>query len=106
MREISQWMTSGKGIIHSERPPKKVTDKGGIQEFIQLWVNIPAENKMTNPSYQNIQKKNFPNIKLDKGEGVIQLIAGELNKIKGPTKTFSPIMALKREFYVRSRKKQ
>lgn len=100
-----QWMTSGKGIIHSERPPKKVTEKGGIQEFIQLWVNIPSNVKMTDPSYQNIRRKNIPVVKTDKGNGSIQVIVGELDKVKGLAKTFTPIMALKCEFNSGARKR-
>ncbi len=93
-----QWMTSGKGIIHSERPPKKVTDKGGKQEFIQLWVNIPSSAKMSEPKYQNLRKKDFPVIKTDKGNGSIRLISGEMEKKKGIADTFTPILAVKAEF--------
>lgn len=93
-----QWMTSGKGIIHSERPPKKVTESGGVQEFIQLWVNIPSSVKMIEPAYQNIRKKDFPIVKADKGKGDLRLVAGELDKKSGLARTFSPIMALKGEF--------
>ncbi|MEQ8323175.1 MAG: pirin family protein [Vicingaceae bacterium] len=93
-----QWMTSGKGIIHSERPPKKVTDYGGTQEFIQLWVNLPGKHKLTEPSYQNIRKMDFPLLKPDKGNGEIQLISGKLNRKSGPAKTFTPILALKAHF--------
>jgi redox-sensitive bicupin YhaK (pirin superfamily) len=93
-----QWMTSGKGIIHSERPPKKVTDGGGVQEFIQLWVNIPSKVKMTEPKYQNIRKKDFPMVKADDGRGQLHVISGELDGKKGLANTFSPIMALKGEF--------
>lgn len=93
-----QWMTSGKGIIHSERPPKKVTEKGGVQEFIQLWVNIPSQVKMNEPSYQNIRRSDFQELSLDKGKGSLKLIAGEIDKKKGKAKTFTPIIAIKGEF--------
>src|SRR5690606_28383742 len=68
-----QWMTSGNGVIHSERPPKKVTEKGGVQEFIQLWVNIPAKDKMTAPAYQNLRRKNFPAAKADQGDAIFHI---------------------------------
>lgn len=93
-----QWMTSGKGIIHSERPTKKATSAGGSQEFIQLWVNIPAAVKMTKPAYQNMRKNDFPIVNAEKGKGEIRVISGELNGKKGLAKTFTPIMALKCEF--------
>ena len=93
-----QWMTSGKGIIHSERPPKKITEKGGVQEFIQLWVNVPSAHIMTDPGYQNIRVKDFPEIKASKGIGNLKVIAGDVLSMKGPVKTYSPILALKAEF--------
>lgn len=93
-----QWMTSGKGIIHSERPPKKVTVNGGSQEFIQLWVNIPSGVKMSEPKYQNIRKKDFPVLSADTGTGEIRIISGILDKKTGPAKTFTPILAVKGEF--------
>lgn len=90
-----QWMTSGKGIIHSERPPKKVAESGGVQEFIQLWVNLPKDHKLTNPGYQNLRKKDFAFMKPDSGDGELFLVAGKVEGHTGPTTTFTPINAIK-----------
>ena len=49
-----QWMTAGKGIIHSELPTKKMMEEGGLMHGFQIWVNLPAKDKMMNPRYQDI----------------------------------------------------
>jgi redox-sensitive bicupin YhaK (pirin superfamily) len=87
-----QWMTAGSGIIHSERMAKELTEKGGTFHGVQLWVNLPAKDKMTKPSYQNIRSETIPVVEK---EGIaIRVIAGELFDKKGPAKTHSPVLAL------------
>jgi len=87
-----QWMTAGSGIIHSERMAKELTEKGGTFHGVQLWMNLPAKDKMTKPGYQNIRSETIPVVER---EGVgIRVIAGEILGKKGPAKTHSPVLAL------------
>ena len=75
-----QWMTAGSGIVHQEMP--KVTD--GLMKGFQLWVNLPAEYKMSKPEYQDYSADKIPFIE---NEGAkVKIIAGEFSGIKGPVK--------------------
>jgi len=74
-----QWMTSGRGILHEEMPEPYE----GKMEGFQLWVNLPARLKMTDPSYQEIVSHSIPEIEIDKGVK-IRLIAGSLDGVMGP----------------------
>ncbi|WP_420574066.1 pirin family protein [Kordia sp.] len=85
-----QWMTSGSGIIHDEGPTK---DFVGTMEGIQLWVNLPKKFKMTTPKYQDVRAENMPIIPVDKGNGNIKVVTGELNGQQGPASTFTEINA-------------
>ena len=89
----TQWMNAGRGVIHSERPPVDLHEKGGNQEIIQLWVNTPASMKMNTPEYFPLSAENTPNKLLEDGISRINIIAGELFGIKGPVKTPSPVNA-------------
>ncbi len=93
-----QWMTAGMGIIHSERPPQTLTDSGGKQEIIQLWINLPAEHKGVQPRYQGLQREEIPFLTTDDGKVSIQIVAGRLEEIDGPIVTYSPILALNAVF--------
>ena len=74
-----QWMTAGRGIVHSEMPQQK----DGLMWGFQLWVNLPAEQKMVEPRYQDIPASDVPETRL--GENVtVRVIAGELEGVKGP----------------------
>jgi len=85
-----QWMTAGRGIIHEEFFSKEFNKRGGVLEMCQLWVNLPKKDKMTKPRYQAIEDKKIPVV--DLGHGMTaRIIAGELNGVKGPAMTFSPI---------------
>jgi redox-sensitive bicupin YhaK (pirin superfamily) len=76
-----QWMTSGRGIMHEEMPePHKVEMVG-----FQLWVNLPARLKLTNPRYQNIRSDQIPEIRHKDGVK-IRVIAGEVDGVRGPVK--------------------
>jgi len=91
----TQWMHAGKGIVHSERPSEKLAQKGGLQEFIQFWVNTPAAHKMDQPYYLPITKEETPTIS---GENYnIQVVAGEYQGVKGPANTFSPMILMRGE---------
>lgn len=86
-----QWMTAGSGILHKEYHEKEFSQKGGILNIIQLWVNLPKKDKMTSPKYQAITKEQIGIYKLDNNEGEIRIISGEVKGIKGPASTFTSI---------------
>jgi redox-sensitive bicupin YhaK (pirin superfamily) len=86
-----QWMTAGSGIIHEEFHSETFSRSGGPFEMVQLWVNLPAKDKMTAPGYQAIQRQNIPVVVLPEQAGEVRVIAGELNGHQGPAKTFSPM---------------
>src|SRR4051812_21826584 len=87
----TQWMNAGMGIIHSERPPQDIFEKGGVQEIIQLWINMPAKNKMDQPSYFPLNTEDTPVYKSADELVTINIIAGELENIKGPVPTLSSV---------------
>src|SRR5215217_1466840 len=60
-----QWMTAGKGLIHAEVSSEEFKIKGGPLEILQLWVNLPAKYKMTEPKYVGLQKDQIPVLTLD-----------------------------------------
>lgn len=84
-----QWMTAGSGVLHKEYHEEEFSKKGGLFQMVQLWINLPAEFKMTTPRYQEItaDKKG----KVDLKDGKVEIIAGEYQGVSGPAKTFSPI---------------
>ena len=63
-----QWMTAGKGLIHAEVSSEEFKAKGGMEEVLQLWMNLPARHKMTEPKYIGLQKESIPEIQLDGGK--------------------------------------
>lgn len=86
-----QWMNAGMGIIHSERPPQDIFEKGGVQEIIQLWINTPAEHKMDQPSYFPLDAENIPFYTSTDNLIKINIVAGALENIKGNIKSLSPL---------------
>jgi quercetin 2,3-dioxygenase len=86
-----QWMTAGRGIIHEEYHSTKFASTGGLFEMCQIWVNLPAEHKMTAPRYQAITNSDIPEVNLDGGAGSVRIISGEFNGVKGKAMTFSPV---------------
>lgn len=85
-----QWMTAASGVLHKEFHETEWAKEGGIFQMVQLWVNLPAKDKMSPPKYQAIQNSEMK--KVDLGEnGFIELIAGEYQGEKGPATTFSPV---------------
>ena len=85
-----QWMTAASGVVHEERHERAFAEKGGVFEMVQLWVNLPAAQKMSAPRYQAITKETIPTVKLGTGS-YARVIAGELNGVRGPAKTFTPV---------------
>jgi redox-sensitive bicupin YhaK (pirin superfamily) len=85
-----QWMTAASGVVHEEKHERAFAEKGGTFEMVQLWVNLPAKEKMSPPRYQAITKDQIPSVKLG-AESYARVIAGELNGTRGPAKTFTPV---------------
>lgn len=109
-----QWMTAARGIVHEEFHSTEFAKRGGIFEFCQLWVNLPAKHKMVAPKYQGILSKDIPSLplipdskefqceegkaeekinldKLDKNNGYVRVIAGSYMGVKGPASTHTPV---------------
>jgi redox-sensitive bicupin YhaK (pirin superfamily) len=86
-----QWMTAGSGILHEEFHSEEFAKNGGTLNMVQLWVNLPANLKMTKPGYQAILDKQIPAIDLQNGAGQARIIAGQLNGQQGPAHTFTPM---------------
>lgn len=86
-----QWMTAGSGVLHKEYHGEDLAKNGGILHMIQLWVNLPKKNKMTEPKYQALTKDDMGIYNLENNEGQIRIIAGEVKGVKGPASTFSNV---------------
>ena len=86
-----QWMTAASGILHKEFHEKEWSKKGGDFHMVQLWVNLPAKDKMSEAKYQAITKEQMGKELLENNAGFIEVIAGSYNKTKGPVSTFTPI---------------
>jgi len=84
-----QWMTAGSGIIHEEFHSKSFAKTGGTFEMMQLWVNLPAKDKMTVPKYQGINSEDIPVVSVDGAS--VRVIAGDFHGTRGPATTFTPI---------------
>lgn len=86
-----QWMTAASGILHEEFHSEEFSRAGGMLDMVQLWVNLPAKDKMSAPGYQAIEDKHIPRVPLPNGAGELRVIAGEYGGNKGPAHTFSPM---------------
>jgi hypothetical protein len=84
-----QWMTAGSGVLHEEFHSPGFSRSGGPLRMAQLWVNLPAKNKMTPAKYQAITRDMIP-VHAHSG-GRVRVIAGELDGTKGPASTFTPV---------------
>ncbi|MEO1258926.1 MAG: pirin family protein [Bacteroidota bacterium] len=89
-----QWMTAGRGIIHSESAAKSFVEKGGELELIQLWVNLPADQKMVQPHYQGFQKEQIPVFEDQEGKVRVNVVAGQFNGLTGPVDSLTGARAL------------
>ena len=83
-----QWMTAGRGIIHSEMPIQ--TD--GLARGFQLWLNLPKEKKMIEPAYQDIESEQIPIVK--EKAGMVKVISGNFHGTVGPGQSHTPILIL------------
>lgn len=86
-----QWMTAGGGILHEEFHSDTFAQRGGAFEMVQLWVNLPAKDKMTAPGYQAIRSEAIPQVTLPEDAGSLRVIAGDYAGENGPANTFSPL---------------
>ena len=86
-----QWMTAGGGILHEEFHASAFSRAGGLFRMVQLWVNLPARDKMASPRYQAIAAGEIPSLDLEDGAGVVRVIAGSFRGADGPARTFTPI---------------
>lgn len=85
-----QWMTAASGVLHKEYHETEWSKTGGIFQMVQLWVNLPAKDKMSAPKYQAIKNEDMTIVDLG-DNGFIEIIAGDYQGHKGPASTFSPV---------------
>jgi redox-sensitive bicupin YhaK (pirin superfamily) len=86
-----QWMTAASGVLHKEYHEKEFSKTGGMFQMVQLWINLPAKDKMSEPKYQPITQNQMGKYNLPGDAGVVEVIAGEFKEVKGPASTFSPL---------------
>ena len=89
-----QWMTAAGGIIHEEFHSTDYAARGGPFEMVQLWVNLPAKDKMTPAHYQGITDAQIPVVALPNDAGRVRVIAGSFGGGQGPARTFTPMNVL------------
>ena len=86
-----QWMTAGRGIVHSEMPSQTMRQRGGRIHGFQIWMNLPARDKMTSPHYQEITRAGIPEAATQDGLASVRVIAGEALGAKAVINTRTPI---------------
>ncbi|MGR6583646.1 pirin family protein [Rhodococcus qingshengii] len=87
----TQWMTAGGGILHIETPPEHLVLSGGLFHGVQLWVNLPRDNKMAAPRYQDITGNKVALLSSTDGGALVRVIAGDIAGHAGPGSTYTPI---------------
>ncbi len=91
----TQWMNSGMGIVHSERPLKEIAENGGEFEIIQFWVNAPSTNKMDTPSYQPLTFEETPSVTSPDKKVTAYVVSGKLKGAIGKMVTNSPLLTIR-----------
>lgn len=86
-----QWMTAASGVLHKEYHEKEFSKTGGEFQMVQLWVNLPAKDKMSKPKYQGITNEQINKYTLADNAGLIEVIAGDYQGVKGAASTFTPV---------------
>ncbi|MGH2665603.1 pirin family protein [Flavobacterium sp.] len=86
-----QWMTAASGVLHKEYHEEEFSKTGGIFQMVQLWVNLPAKDKMTAPKYQGITNDQISKYQLPDNAGIIEIIAGNYKGVTGAASTFTPV---------------
>jgi redox-sensitive bicupin YhaK (pirin superfamily) len=89
-----QWMTAGRGVVHSEMPSDRILREGGRVHGFQIWVNLPARLKMTQPRYQELAGSGIPECLTDDGLARVRVIAGEALGVAARIDTHTPIVCL------------
>jgi quercetin 2,3-dioxygenase len=89
-----QWMTAGSGILHREYHEEAFARRGGPMQMAQIWVNLPKAHKMTAPRYQALAADQMGLVRLPDESGVVRVIAGEYQGVRGPAQTFTPVTML------------
>jgi quercetin 2,3-dioxygenase len=87
----TQWMTAGSGLLHIEAPPEWLVQKGGLFHGVQLWVNLPREQKMTAPRYQDLRAGQVGLVTSGDAGALVRIIAGEVGGQRGPGATHTPM---------------
>lgn len=86
-----QWMTAASGVLHKEYHEENFSKEGGDFQMVQLWINLPAKYKMSDPKYQGITNRQMGRYTLENNQGSVEVIAGAYRDVKGPASTFTPI---------------
>jgi redox-sensitive bicupin YhaK (pirin superfamily) len=86
-----QWMTAASGVLHKEYQEEEWSKKGGLAQMAQIWVNLPAKDKMSTPKYQSLKHSDFKRFVSSDQKTEVEVIAGNYNGIKGLAKTFTPL---------------
>ena len=86
-----QWMTAGRGLVHAELSPQAFKDRGGPLEILQLWINLPARLKMTEPAYVGLEASEIPAISASHGKASVHLVSGEFDGAAGPVRPLTDI---------------
>jgi redox-sensitive bicupin YhaK (pirin superfamily) len=86
-----QWMTAAYGVLHKEYHEQEFSRKGGEFQMVQLWVNLPAKDKLSAPKYQAIENNRMGRFELDNEQGFVEVIAGAYQTVAGPASTFTPV---------------
>lgn len=87
----TQWMTAGAGILHIEKPPEALVVSGGLFHGLQLWVNLPRDQKWTAPRYQDLRAGEVALVSSSDGGALVRIIAGEVAGHAGPGSTYTPM---------------
>jgi quercetin 2,3-dioxygenase len=86
-----QWMTAGRGLIHAEVSSSRFKKEGGKLEILQLWLNLPARFKMSDPAYVGLQKKDIPKVLADDGKVGVNVLSGSWLGKSGPLKSVTEV---------------
>lgn len=86
-----QWMTAASGVLHKEYHEENFSKAGGDFQVVQLWVNLPAKDKLSKPQYQDITNDKMGKYQLPDNGGIIEVISGEYKGVKGAASTFTPV---------------
>jgi len=89
-----QWMTAGRGVVHSEEPSNEFQETGGTLHGVQLWVNLPKSDKMIRPHYQEIPAAKIPSAETPDGKVIVRILAGESLGARAVIETRTPIFYL------------